>query len=77
VVAAVSNRDRVALVLAAAVALAVVGAFTAVIVNIVGNQPEPVATLGENTTQVLTGLVGGIIGVLGAYIGHRDRENQQ
>jgi hypothetical protein len=28
------------------------------------------AGLGENATQILTGWGGGIIGVLGAYVGH-------
>jgi hypothetical protein len=60
----------VALVLAIALCLAVFGAFVAVVVNILdGKSPTP--TLGENTTQVLIAIVGGIVGVLGAYIGHR------
>jgi len=37
---------------------------------------NPVATLGENTTQVLTATVGGVIGILGSYLGrhHNDRD---
>jgi hypothetical protein len=66
-------RDLVAFVLAFALLVAVVGAFIAVLVNII-DQQSPAPTLGENTTQVLTGLVGGIIGVLGAYIGGKRDE---
>jgi hypothetical protein len=33
----------------------------------------PMNTLGENTTQVLTGITGGIIGIIGAYVGNRTR----
>jgi hypothetical protein len=63
-------RDVIALVLAIALALSVVGAFVAVMLNIIdGKSPTP--TLGENTTQVLTAIVGGIVALLGAYIGHR------
>ena len=64
-------KDRVALVLAGALVLSVVGIFVAVVFNIITNH-QPAATLGENTTQVLAGLIGGIIGVLGSYLGKRE-----
>lgn len=69
-------RDRVALVLAVALALAVVGAFVAVTANVVLSTESPAPSLGENTTQVLIAIVGGIIGVLGSYFGssRRDRD---
>jgi hypothetical protein len=67
--------DRVALVLAAALVVAVVGLFAAVLANIVSNH-QPAATLGENTTQVLSGLIGGIVGVLGAYLGRVARRRE-
>jgi hypothetical protein len=35
---------------------------------------NPAATLGENTTQVLTATVGGLIGILGTYLGCRRRD---
>jgi hypothetical protein len=61
--------DHVALVLAVALALAVVLILVTAIVNVVDRQ-APTPTLGENTTQVLTSAVGGIVGVLGAYVGY-------
>jgi hypothetical protein len=44
----------------------------AIVINVAqGHNPNP--TLGENTTQVLTATIGGIIGMLGVYIGHHSR----
>jgi hypothetical protein len=41
----------------------------ALVINVAeGHNPAP--TLGENTTQILTAVLGGLIGVLGSYIGH-------
>jgi len=67
--------DVVAVVLAAALGVAVVLILITAIVNVIDHQ-APTPTLGENTTQVLTSAVGGIVGVLGAYVGYsfRDRD---
>jgi len=44
----------------------------ALVVNVIeGHNPAP--TLGENTTQILTAIMGGLIGILGTYIGSRTR----
>jgi hypothetical protein len=64
--------DVVALVLAVALGVAIIGLMTAVIISVVDNR-QPIQTLGENTTQVVTAIVGGLIGVLGSYIGSRIR----
>ena len=69
------TADTVALVLAAALVIAVTGLMTAVIISVVDNR-QPVQTLGENTTQVLSGLIGGIVGVLGAYLGRVARRRE-
>jgi hypothetical protein len=68
------SADAVALVLAAALVLAVLVLGIALIANVIEHQ-NPAATLGENTTQVLTATVGGIIGVLGSYLGRRSRRD--
>jgi len=62
--------DTVALVLAIALTLAVAAIMTALVINAVDHQ-APAQTLGENTTQVIIAIVGGLIGVLGGYIGAR------
>jgi hypothetical protein len=65
--------DRAALVLALALALAVFLIGLAIVINVAqGHNPNP--TLGENTTQVLTATIGGIIGILGSYLGRRGRD---
>ena len=61
--------DIVALILACGVVA--IGSLIglALVVNVVrGHNPSP--TLGENTTQVLIGLLGGMIGILGIYLGY-------
>jgi len=64
----------VAILLAFALILATLCIGVALIANVVEHQ-NPAATLGENTTQVLTATVGGIIGILGTYLGgHRSRD---
>lgn len=64
----------VAIILAVGVAIALV--LLVVAAYLVRSDTD--AALGENMTQVLTGLGGGMIGVLGAYVGYsfgrRDRE---
>lgn len=55
--------------LAMALLIAVVGTFVGVIVTLASEHTPPL--LGENTTQVLSTMIGGIIGILGAYLGRR------
>jgi Mn2+/Fe2+ NRAMP family transporter len=62
--------DMVALVLAVALALAVTLLMSVVLVNVIEHQ-TPTQTLGENATQVIIAIIGGLIGVLGSYIGAR------
>jgi len=62
--------DTVALVLAIALTLAVIAIMSALVINSINHQ-APSQTLGENTTQVIIAIVGGLIGVLGGYIGAR------
>jgi ABC-type nickel/cobalt efflux system permease component RcnA len=64
------NVDLIALVLAIALGLGVVLIMTAVIINVVDHQ-TPTQVLGENATQVVVGLISGLIGVLGGYVGAR------
>jgi hypothetical protein len=65
----------VALVLAVALTLLVVGIMTTVIINVASHE-NPTPTLGENATQVLTAIVGGLVGVLGAYVGYAMRHRE-
>jgi hypothetical protein len=67
--------DLVACILAAALAVAVVLILTTAIINVADRQ-APTPTLGENTTQVLTSLVGGVVGILGAYVGYSFRDKR-
>ena len=64
--------DWVACVLAGALALTVTLIMVTAIVNVVDRQ-APTPTLGENTTQVLTSAIGGVVGILGAYVGYSFR----
>jgi len=61
--------DIVAIILACGLVVAVVLLFAGVIVNI-STHHNPTPTLGANTTLVLNTMFGGIIGLLGAYLGH-------
>ena len=65
--------DLVALVLAVALGLAVVLLMCVIIIKVVSHQ-TPTQTLGENATQVIIAIIGGLIGVLGSYIGARVRD---
>jgi hypothetical protein len=61
--------DVIALVLAVGLVLIAAEIGLALVINVVkGHNPQP--TLGENTTQVLIGVMGGLIGVLGSYLGY-------
>jgi hypothetical protein len=62
--------DLVALVLAIALGLGIVLIMSAVIINVIDHQ-TPTQVLGENATQVVVGIIGGLVGVLGSYIGAR------
>lgn len=70
----VSNRsiDLVAVILASGIALALnIMTAAAIWVAVAPLNPDQIPRLGENSTQVLTGWGGGILGVLGAYVGFR------
>ena len=60
--------DIVALILAIALAIAILMLMIIILVNVIDHQ-TPTQTLGENATQVITAVVGGIFGILGSYIG--------
>jgi hypothetical protein len=62
--------DLVAFVLAFALAVTVVLVTITALINVIV-LPKSLFSLGENTTQVLTTVLGGILGLLGTYIGHR------
>ena len=64
--------DLVALVLAIALGVTVVLIMVSALINVVDHQ-APTPTLGENTTQVLTSAIGGVVGILGAYVGYSFR----
>jgi hypothetical protein len=61
-------RDWVAIILAIGVATALNAIVAAVLIDALRSDGPG---LSENATQVLTAAFGGIIGVLGAYIGYR------
>lgn len=67
------GRDIVATVLALGVATALNGVVFAVTYDALTSDTSG---LSENATQVLTGAFGGIIGILGTYIGLRARQEQ-
>ena len=66
-------RDWVAIILAAGLALAVNLITAAVLYDAVFSEGPG---LSENATQIITGAFGGIIGVLGAYLGLRSSSRQ-
>jgi len=61
-------RDVVAIVLAVGVATALNVIVAAVLYDAIRSEGPG---LSENATQILTGWGGGIIGVLGAYVGYK------
>ena len=62
------TRDLVALVLAAGLSLALLIIVAAVMYDAVRSDTPG---LSENATQILTGWGGGIIGIVGSYLGFR------
>lgn len=64
-----------AAILAVGLALTVVLILVATTVQIVAQQPlAPEVQLSANATQILTASIGGIVGVLGSYVGYRMRD---
>lgn len=63
------GRDATAVILAVGIALAINLITFAVVYDAVVNPGE--AGLSENATQVLTTAFGGIIGVLGGFVGYQ------
>jgi hypothetical protein len=61
--------DVVALVLAIGLGVGIFLIGLALVINVIqGHNPTP--TLGTNTTQVLIAVMGGLVGVLGSYLGY-------
>jgi hypothetical protein len=71
-----ANVDTVAVILAISLGIAVILILTSVIISVI-DRTEPVQTLGENTTQILSGIIGGLIGVLGGYVGARVQQRRE
>jgi hypothetical protein len=68
------GRDLVALVLAIGLAVALIVIVSAVMYDAVRSDTPG---LSENATQILTGWGGGIVGVVGSYLGFRAGERAQ
>jgi multisubunit Na+/H+ antiporter MnhB subunit len=67
--------DTVALALAIVLGATIVLIMTAVIVAL--SQHETPPSLGENTTQVLSAAIAGVVGLLGAYLGSRHNNDMK
>ena len=65
-------RDWVALIIAIGTATGLNLIIVAVIVD--AWSPQVVGSLSENATQIITGALGGSIGILGSYLGSRGWE---
>lgn len=64
--------DIVAIILALGLSVLVVMIIIATIVQILNNSKDvPEIQLSENSTQILIAAIGGIVGVLGGYVGYR------
>ena len=70
------GRDWVAILLAIAVATALNVIVVAVLWTAVTSSSDVNGGLSENATQIITGAFGGIIGVLGSYLGFRVGERR-
>jgi hypothetical protein len=64
-------KDWVALILAVGIATALNVIVLAVLWTAVTGESDVDGGLSENATQILTGAFGGIVGVLGAFLGYR------
>lgn len=62
------GKDWVAIILALGIAIALNSITLGVLYDAIASQ---VSGLSENATQILTGAFGGILGVLGSYIGYQ------
>ena len=71
-----AHRDWAVIILAASLGVALV-VVTAAIVYTAVNNPRGGLAVNETDVQLLTGWGGGIIGIIGAYVGFRasDRRN--
>ena len=69
-----SAGDAVTVILAAGLAVALLIITGAVMYDAVRSDTPG---LSENATQILTGWGGGIIGVVGSYLGYRGGENAE
>jgi hypothetical protein len=68
--------DLVAIILAVGLTLLVCLIIIATMVQIINNHPDtPEIQLSENATQILIAAIGGIVGVLGGYVGYRIHNN--
>jgi hypothetical protein len=71
-----TGADIVAIILACGVSLVLCLIIVGTIVQILHNTPgAPEIQLSENATQIIISGMGGIIGVLGGYIGYRMHQN--
>jgi hypothetical protein len=68
-----STIEWVAIILAAGISLAVTSLVLGVTVAAIKNG-STASTLSDNESQVLTAAFGGMIGVLGAWVGYRARD---
>lgn len=71
-----TGADIVAIILAIGVSFVICLVLIGTIVQILHNQPDsPEIQLSENATQILIAGIGGMIGVLGGYIGYHMHSN--
>ena len=69
--------DLVAAILAVGLAVLVVLIIVATMVQILANDLKPQIQLSENATQILIAAIGGMVGVLGGYVGHRLHDDDE